>query len=57
MIIGILILSVSIIILIIILRALKHNSKDCEFNLEVNIKGFKISFKTKEENAPSTDKR
>ena len=53
MIIGILILSVSIIILIIILRALKHNSKDCEFNLEVNIKGFKIEFKTNEKNAPS----
>ena len=56
-IIEILILLVPTIILIIILRALKHNSKDCEFNLEVNIKGFKISFKTKEENAPSTDKR
>ena len=40
MIIGILILLVPT----IILRALKHNSKDCEFNLEVNIKGFKTSF-------------
>ena len=32
----------------LILRALKHNSKDCEFNLEINIKGFKFSFKRKE---------
>ena len=50
MIIGMLIISVSTIILI--LRALKHNSKDCEFNLEINIKGFKFSFKTKEKNTP-----
>ncbi|APF24891.1 MULTISPECIES: hypothetical protein [Clostridium] len=52
MIIGMLIISVSTIILILILRALKHNSKDCEFNLEINIKGFKFSFKTKEKNTP-----
>lgn len=52
MIIGMLILSVSTIMLILIVRALKHNSKSCEFDLEVNIKGFKISFKTKEKNTP-----
>ena len=55
--IGILILLLSIITLILLLRALKHNSKDCEFNLEINLKGFKISFKTKKENAPSNRKR
>lgn len=57
MIIGMLIISVSMIVLILILRALKHNSKNCEFNLEINIKGFKLYFKTKEKNAPSNPKR
>ena len=57
---GVLEVIIEILILLvptIILRALKHNSKDCKFNLEVNIKGFKISFKTKKENAPSNPKR
>lgn len=53
MIIGVLIISISLILIILINRALKHNSKSCEFNLEVNIKGFKINFKTKEKDAPS----
>lgn len=52
MIIGMLIVSVSTVILMLILRALKHTSKDCEFNLEINIKGLKFSFKTKEKNTP-----
>lgn len=47
MIIGLLILSVALILIILINRALKHNSKSCEFNLEINVKGFKINFKTK----------
>ena len=55
--IGILIILLSIITLILLLRALKHNSKDCEFNLEINLKGFKISYKTKKEHAPSNRKR
>jgi hypothetical protein len=56
--IGVLILSVTLILVILINRALKSNSKGCEFNLEINIKGFKISFKTTEKNAPSSkDKR
>ena len=54
MIVGILIISIALILVILINRALKHNSKDCEFNLEINIKGFKIYFKTKEKNAPSS---
>ena len=53
MVIVILILSIAVILILLINRALKHNSKDCEFNLEINIKGFKIHFKTKEKNAPS----
>ena len=52
MIIGMLIISVSILSLILILQALKHNSKNCEFSLEINIKGFKFSFKTNEKNTP-----
>ena len=49
--------------IILVLRALKHDSKSCEFNLEINIKGFKFSFETKEkdkikeENAPSNPNR
>ncbi|GEA30015.1 MULTISPECIES: hypothetical protein [Clostridium] len=54
MIIGILIISIALILVILINRALRHNSKDCEFNLEINIKGFKIKFKTNEKNAPSS---
>ncbi|NMF05018.1 hypothetical protein ACUH7Y_05500 [Clostridium beijerinckii] len=54
MIIGILIISIALILVILINRALRHNSKDCEFNLEINIKGFKINFKTNEKNAPSS---
>ena len=53
MIVGILIISIALILVILINRSLEHNSKDCEFNLEINIKGFKINFKTKEKNAPS----
>ncbi|NRT87278.1 hypothetical protein DE167_003175 [Clostridium beijerinckii] len=52
MIIGMLILSITLILVILINRALKSNSKSCEFNLEINIKGFKISFKTKEKDPP-----
>lgn len=55
MIVGILIISITLILVILITRALKHNSKDCEFNLEINIKGFKIYFETKEKNAPSSN--
>ncbi|MDR3593569.1 hypothetical protein [Clostridium sp.] len=55
MIIGLLILSVELILIILINRSLKHNSKSCEFNLEINIKGFKINFKTNEKNAPSDE--
>lgn len=57
MIIEMLIISLLIIMIILVLRALKHDSKNCEFSLEINIKGFKFSFKTKEENAPSNRKR
>ena len=53
MIVEILIISIALILVMLINRALKHNSKGCEFNLESNIKGFKIYFKTKEKNAPS----
>ncbi|WP_176127388.1 hypothetical protein [Clostridium saccharobutylicum] len=48
-----LILSVTLILVILINRALRNNSKSCEFNLEINIKGFKVNFKTTEKNAPS----
>ena len=54
MVIGVLILSVTLILVILINRALKSNSKGCEFNLEINIKGFKINFKTTEKDTPST---
>ena len=54
MIVEILIISIALILVMLINRALKHNSKDCEFNLEINIKGFKVYFKTKEKNAPSS---
>ncbi|WP_294153011.1 hypothetical protein [uncultured Clostridium sp.] len=63
MIIEMLIISVLTIMILLVLKALKHDSKNCEFNLEINIKGFKFSFKTiekdkiKEENAPSIRKR
>lgn len=57
MIIEMLIISLLIIMIILVLRALKHDSKNCEFSLDINIKGFKFSFKTKEENAPSNRKR
>ncbi|WP_459480024.1 hypothetical protein [Clostridium saccharoperbutylacetonicum] len=53
MIVGVLIVSILILLVILINRALRSNSKSCEFNLEVNIKGFKINFKTTEKNAPS----
>lgn len=53
MVIGMLILSVTLILVILINRALRNNSKSCEFNLEINIKGFKVNFKTTEKNAPS----
>ena len=49
-----LIIAIALILVILINRALKHNSKKCEFNLEINIKGFKIYFRTNEKNAPST---
>ncbi|EKQ57830.1 MULTISPECIES: hypothetical protein [unclassified Clostridium] len=48
-----LIISMLILLVILINRALRINSKGCEFNLEVSIKGFKINFKTTEKNAPS----
>lgn len=63
MIIEMLIISVLTIMILLVLKALKHDSKNYEFNLEINIKGFKFSFKTiekdkiKEENAPSIRKR
>ncbi|WP_192875412.1 hypothetical protein [Clostridium taeniosporum] len=57
MMIGMLILSILFILYILIIRALKDNSKNCEFNLQINISGFKLSFKTKEKNAPSNRKR
>ena len=63
MIIEMLIISVLTIMILLVLKALNHDSKNCEFNLEINIKGFKFSFKTiekdkiKEENAPSIRKR
>lgn len=49
-----LIISILILLVILINRALRNNSKDCEFNLEVNTKGFKINFKTTEKDTPST---
>ncbi|CAI3193034.1 MULTISPECIES: hypothetical protein [Clostridium] len=55
MIIGMLILSILVLLVILINRALRSSSKSCEFNLEVNIKGFKINFKTTEKNAPSSN--
>ena len=54
MVIVILILSIAVILILLINRALKHNSKNCEFTVEINIKGFKINFKTNEKNAPSS---
>lgn len=48
-----LIISILVLLVILINRALRNNSKDCEFNLEINIKGFKVNFKTTEKNAPS----
>lgn len=49
-----LIISILVLLLILINRALINNSKGCEFNLEVSIKGFKINFKTTEKDTPST---
>ncbi|MFT8351758.1 hypothetical protein [Clostridium saccharoperbutylacetonicum] len=57
MIIGMLIISILVLLVLLVIlinRALRNNSKDCEFNLEVNIKGFKINFKTTEKDTPST---
>ncbi|MCE5221288.1 MAG: hypothetical protein LLF98_08490 [Clostridium sp.] len=53
MIIGVLILSILVLLVILVNRTLRSNSKNCEFNLEVGIRGFKINFKTEEKNAPS----
>ena len=63
MIIGMLIISVLMIMILLIVKALKYDSKNCEFKIEISINSFKFSFKTiekdkiKEENAPSTPKR
>ncbi|HBJ1651350.1 hypothetical protein HYH38_16170 [Clostridium botulinum] len=57
MIIGILIVSVVFILYILINRSLNNNSKSCEFNLQINISGIRVRFKTKEKNAPSNRKR
>lgn len=56
MIIETLVVSLALILILLITKALKHNSKDCEFNLEFNLKGLKILFKTKEKSAPPSPK-
>ena len=53
MIVGMLILLVFILLLTLINIALKSNSKECDFEVEFNLKGFKLSLKTKK-NAPSS---
>ncbi|WP_275477924.1 hypothetical protein [Clostridium botulinum] len=40
----------------IIIIALKEDSKECDFEIQFNIKGFKLSLKTKK-NASSNYKR
>ena len=56
MIVGILLISITLILVVLVNRALRNNSKSCEFNLEINIKGFKICFKTTKKNALSSQR-
>ncbi|WP_158678757.1 MULTISPECIES: hypothetical protein [Clostridium] len=56
MIIGVLAVIISIVLIILIIIALKEDSKECDFEVQFNIKGFKLSLKTKK-NAPSNRKR
>ena len=55
MVIGMLIISVELILVILINKGLRSNSKNCDFKLDINIKGFRIYFKTTEKNAPSSN--
>ncbi|WP_315073841.1 hypothetical protein [uncultured Clostridium sp.] len=55
LIICVLIISVTLILVILVNRALRSSSKNCDFSLEASLKGFKINFKTTEKNAPSSN--
>lgn len=56
MIIGVLAVIINIVLIILIIIALKEDSKECDFEVQFNIRGFKLSLKTKK-NAPSNRKR
>ena len=56
MIIGVLALLITIILILLIKVALNADSKECDFEVEFNLKGFRLSLKTKK-NAPSNRKR
>lgn len=46
-------ISLTLILWLLISKALSNDANTCEFSCEFNIKGFKIHFKTKEKNVPS----
>jgi hypothetical protein len=53
MIVGMLIVLVFLLLLILINKSLKHNSKNCDIKVRFSIKSFEFNFKTTEKNAPS----
>ena len=54
MIVGMLIVVVFLLLLALINKALKHNSKNCDIKVKFSIKSFEFNFKTTEKNAPSS---
>lgn len=57
MIVEILAFLLFIILVMLINKSLRSNSKECDFEISINIKGFKLIFKTTKEDAPSSNKR
>jgi hypothetical protein len=57
MIIGMLAFLLFLVLVMLINRSLKCNSKECDFEISFNLKGFKLVFKTTKEGAPSSNKR
>ncbi|MBW6411562.1 hypothetical protein [Clostridium weizhouense] len=53
MIIGIAILLAFIWLIVLINKALRHSSKNCNIKIKLSIKCFEFSFNTTEKNAPS----
>ena len=55
MIVGMLIVLVFLLLLTLINKSLKRNSKDCDIKVKFSIKSFEFNFKTTEKNAPSSN--